>query len=344
MKIDNLLKELESLNLPNGEYAVFGSAVMAVRGIREAPNIDVIVTNNLWNKLSGSCGVDSEGFIRIGSVKISNWWFAPTQKSIPTMILESETIKNFPFVRLEDVRFYKNNLAREKDKQDVKLIDDFLNSYDYNKEPVALSLNDYQELISLFLSKLKFLETKVVSVILFGSVSRGEAKGSSDIDIFVVFDQEKISKKVLAENLVKIVKDLRISREYKSLVKKNIFPEIYHFLISKKSIEKEILWVFLDAVDHGKILMDKSDFSHNIFRKLKEEILASNSRRSVLPNGKWCWLLKNNFKKVMEKSIPITSAPNFLTSIATFPVPEPRSRILSPGLTSRFLMISFLNS
>ena len=49
-KIKDEIESLKKQNLPEGEYAVFGSAVMAVRGFREAPNIDIIVTDKLWNE------------------------------------------------------------------------------------------------------------------------------------------------------------------------------------------------------------------------------------------------------------------------------------------------------
>ncbi len=127
MKIEELVKNLKRQGFPKGEYAVFGSATLAIRGLREAPNIDVIVTNKLWSKLlEDKYAPDEEGFIRIGLIKISNWWFAPTRKDIPTMIKEAEIIDGVPFVRLEEVRDYKAFLNREKDINDIKLIDQYL--------------------------------------------------------------------------------------------------------------------------------------------------------------------------------------------------------------------------
>lgn len=80
MEIEKLMDQLRKLALPLGDYAVFGSAVLAFLGLREAPNIDVIVKDILWGKLLEKYQPDDEGFIRIGQVKISNWWFAPTKK------------------------------------------------------------------------------------------------------------------------------------------------------------------------------------------------------------------------------------------------------------------------
>ena len=144
MNINFLIDELKKLHLPPGKYAVFGSAVMAVRGIREAPNIDVIVTNDLWKRLLEKFSPDKEGFIRVGHVKISNWWFVPTRKDIPIMIKEAEIIQGVPFVKLEEVLEYKSKLNRWKDQRDVALIKEFLAKVNAeNGLPIGLGLETY---------------------------------------------------------------------------------------------------------------------------------------------------------------------------------------------------------
>jgi len=45
------LNELKKLNLPKGKYALFGSSPMAIRGIKENSDIDIIVKEDLWNFL-----------------------------------------------------------------------------------------------------------------------------------------------------------------------------------------------------------------------------------------------------------------------------------------------------
>ncbi len=39
-----LFKKVKNLNLPIGDYALFGSAPMGIRGLRECHDIDIIVT------------------------------------------------------------------------------------------------------------------------------------------------------------------------------------------------------------------------------------------------------------------------------------------------------------
>ncbi|MBI2590599.1 MAG: nucleotidyltransferase domain-containing protein [Candidatus Blackburnbacteria bacterium] len=303
MKIEALIESLKKQNLPEGEYAVFGSAVMAVRGFREAPNIDIIVTDKLWNELSDrGHKPDEEGFIRISQIKISNWWFAPTRKNIPTMIKEAEIIKDVPFVRLEEVRHYKTFINREKDKNDVKLINQFLSSTEAD-EPTALGINTYKKLLDIFKTEVdKRLGSQILSLVVFGSVSRGEAKGSSDIDMFVFFDDSKIKRTELNEILISIILYLRETEEYRKLTDNKIYPEIYPFLISK-SKASDYLWVFFDATEQGIIFKDTGNFVKKLIGEIKNKIGNLGGRRVKLPNGKTCWILFDNFSKILSSPI-----------------------------------------
>ncbi len=303
MNIDYLIDTLKKQNFPKGQYAVFGSAVMAVRGIREAPNIDVIVTDKLWiDLLDKRHKPDEEGFIRIAQIKISNWWFAPTRKTIPTMIKEAEILKGVPFVKLEEVRDYKTFVNREKDKNDVKFIDQFLSNTRAD-EPTALGMETYQELIGVFKKEIdKKLGNKILSLVIFGSVSRGEAKGSSDIDIFTFFDDSKIKRNELNDILASIILDLRKTDEYVKLTGRKVYPEIYPFLISK-SKANDYLWVFFDATEQGIIIKDTDGFAKNLIKEIKTKIVNLGGRRVELASGKTCWILCDDFSYVLENKI-----------------------------------------
>jgi hypothetical protein len=126
MEISKLIKQVKNQQWPLGHWAVFGSAILGVYGLREVPNIDVIVDGYLWDKITSSRGQDDEGFVRIGQVKISDWWFAPTRKSLLTLISEAQMINGVPFVRIEEVLNYKKGLIDEKHKKDVRLIEEWL--------------------------------------------------------------------------------------------------------------------------------------------------------------------------------------------------------------------------
>jgi predicted nucleotidyltransferase len=301
MEVGLLVSQLKKLNFPRGHYAVFGSAVLAIRGLREAPNIDVIVTNKLWDDLLVKNSPDNEGFIHIGSVKISNWWFAPTRKDLVLMIDEAEEIEGVPFVRMGEVLFYKSKLKSEKDINDVKLIEDYMVS-NSNDVPINLGIETYREFLDLFISEVnRELGEKILSIIVFGSVSRGQAKGDSDIDLFVFYDDQKISRDGVNNFLNKIIINLRDSGAYKSLVGKRVYPEIYPFLISKKESDS-VLWVFLDATEDGFLLKDVDGFGRGVMENAKNKIKDLGGRRVKLPSGGWCWMLFRDYSFI-NKSV-----------------------------------------
>lgn len=305
MKIETLIESLKKQNFPLGEYAVFGSAVMAVRGMREAPNIDVIVTNKLWEELLKDHRPDEEGFIHIGQIKISNWWFAPTRKDIPTMIAEAEMIKGLPFVKLEEVRAYKKSLNREKDINDIKLIDQFVNAMRSTNEPNALGVEDYRDLLNVFIKEVNIqLSDSILSLVLFGSASRGEATGNSDLDIFTFFDDNKMTREQVNNKLISIIHNLRKHDEYKKLAEKGIYPEIYPFLISKSQSDNS-LWAFFDSTEEGIILKDSQDFGKKLIEKTKVKIANLGGRRVSLANGKKCWILFKDFSQILNQPLNI---------------------------------------
>ncbi len=120
------LDELRLLNLPDKQYAIFGSGPMAVRGLRQAHDLDLLIKKDLWDELVKIYPLDEKGVaLRAGHIELfSHWepWFKDTDQLIET----AEVIDGLPFVRLEYVLEWKKQMGREKDKQDVVLIEKYL--------------------------------------------------------------------------------------------------------------------------------------------------------------------------------------------------------------------------
>lgn len=123
-----LIAELDSLNLPKDHYAITSSGCMAVRGIREAGDIDVVLSDQLWNQLApnheivetpiGKKMKPSDNVEGLGQFKSS-----PTSAE---MLENIDEIDGHQYVNLKLVRDLKQLMGREKDKRDILLIDTYL--------------------------------------------------------------------------------------------------------------------------------------------------------------------------------------------------------------------------
>lgn len=131
--LKKLLIELGTFCLPVGEYVLVSSSVMAARDIRECNDLDLVVTENLFNDLSKKYSViENSGFSKIVlSENIEVLYFGhnpndeyPTERQIQ----EAEMIEGFPFQNLETCLYFKESSDREKDKSDVELIKNYLNN------------------------------------------------------------------------------------------------------------------------------------------------------------------------------------------------------------------------
>lgn len=132
----NCIEELRVLNFPRGKYAFFGSGPLSVRGIKKTNDIDIIVKSDFWNDLKKECThniqqapLSKSHQISIGKIEIFSEWF---NLPINEMIDNAEIINDLPFVRLKYVIEYKKILKRKKDKEDLKLIQKYLDQKNHN--------------------------------------------------------------------------------------------------------------------------------------------------------------------------------------------------------------------
>ncbi|MFA7314661.1 MAG: hypothetical protein WC025_01890 [Candidatus Magasanikbacteria bacterium] len=126
MEFNKLLEELKQLNLPTNKFAIFGSGPMAVRKIREAKDIDVLVFPDILIEFAKNYPInDHNGNVVIGNIELCKSCEPLTEK-IEKLIETAEIIEGIPFVSLEYILQFKKKLNREKDKIDVELIENYL--------------------------------------------------------------------------------------------------------------------------------------------------------------------------------------------------------------------------
>lgn len=133
--LDKEIEQLKKLGLPIDEFVIVSSGALAIRGIREAKDLDVIVTNSLWNKLTAIYQTEVEnGVERIkfdnSNIDILN----PAQSifgnsgvvSVEEIFEKADIFGGIKFINLNHLKKIKLKLGREKDLKDIELIDEYL--------------------------------------------------------------------------------------------------------------------------------------------------------------------------------------------------------------------------
>lgn len=131
----DVFKKLAELNFPQGEYVVVGGA-MAAHGIREAHDLDILVTPKLYLKLQdegykqcqcNQCLKTSRLMLEKDDVQIlPSYMFGDYIGDTRKLIKNADVINGFPFIKLEEFIKFKKELGRQKDIDDIKLMKKYL--------------------------------------------------------------------------------------------------------------------------------------------------------------------------------------------------------------------------
>lgn len=122
----------------------------------------------------------------------------------------------------------------------------------------------------------KHLQERLVSVVLYGSVARGEATRYSDIDLIIVV--EGLPEGRFARLDVLSEADKTIEASLKTLWDEGIYTGFTKILKTPREAEK-IIPLYLDMTEDAIILSDKGDFFHNVLERLRERLKELGSVR-----------------------------------------------------------------
>ena len=151
----------------------------------------------------------------------------------------------------------------------------------------------YKTIILRLLDELlKFFGDKLVSLIVYGSVARGDYRKDSDIDLLVIIDGLPKSKFKRVELF------LEVEMKLDSLLNK-LFNEGYAVTFSPviKTPEEacRVSPLYLDMVEDAVIIYDKNDFFKKIIDKLRVNLKRLGAERVWIGN-RWYWRLKKDYK------------------------------------------------
>lgn len=137
---NQVIKTVQELNLPNDQYAVFGSGLMDVLGLKKANDIDLLVTKKLFDKLEQKPEwerfIYPDGYPGLKHTVYDLELFYESkmpfcsQAEIEEKIRRAITIDDVKFVQLSDILDWKKAFGREKDLRDAALIEHYLHDSD----------------------------------------------------------------------------------------------------------------------------------------------------------------------------------------------------------------------
>jgi hypothetical protein len=131
---DGLFGQVRALNLPLGHYAITGSGPLGVRGVRQVNEIDMIVDDELWDKLALEHRIIKEdNFSRLcvgDDIEIMGEGSFMTQDietiTVNDQIADADIIDGLPFIKLKYLLHFKQIMNRPKDQADIKAIEKLL--------------------------------------------------------------------------------------------------------------------------------------------------------------------------------------------------------------------------
>lgn len=135
MTKQEIIDEVKALNLPKNSYVVFGSCPLAALGIREANDIDMMVTPEVLEELKKAGwrqvdkGKDDAPFVHGVFEAHTNWDFSTYSPTLEYLLAGAMVVDDIPFASLDEVRKWKAATVRPKDMVDVNLIDEYLASH-----------------------------------------------------------------------------------------------------------------------------------------------------------------------------------------------------------------------
>lgn len=133
---------------------------------------------------------------------------------------------------------------------------------------------------------------RLVSVVLFGSVARGEARPDSDIDLLVVVEDLADGRFARLRSLEPV--DRAFQPDLVRLRAAGLTPQVVPVLKSRVEAAT-IVPLYLDLVEDGRLLYDRDGFFRSVLDRLVASMRRLGSERRVRGSVRY-WVLKPDLK------------------------------------------------
>jgi len=154
------------------------------------------------------------------------------------------------------------------------------------KEPYITLLNNMVKIMK------EEFKDDLTSVVLYGSVARGDNRNDSDVDLLIII--KNLPKDSMLKRIrlfeTKVEDKLNLDEYWKN----GYYISLSPILKTPEEAEK-ISPLYLDMAYDAIILYDKNQFFTKILQKLKERLKELGAER-VRIGKKWYWVLKKDSK------------------------------------------------
>lgn len=139
----------------------------------------------------------------------------------------------------------------------------------------------------------EFFRENLVSVVLFGSVARGEAGELSDVDLLIIceiFPGSRWQRYALFHQAV-----VPLEGMLEELARQHYYPEFRPILKTRAEAEVHTP-LYLDMAEDARILYDRDGFFAGVLAKLRQRLAELGARRVFMEDGSWYWDLKPDYR------------------------------------------------
>jgi hypothetical protein len=144
------------------------------------------------------------------------------------------------------------------------------------------------KLVEILLGKIE----KIRSIVLFGSIARGNASASTDLDLIVVSDAFPPNPSKAADRIIEAYQELKSTPEYRKFREQGGYLNIDPIGYRARDLERAPP-LFLDVTEDGILLVDDG-FMEGLLRELVKRMRRLGSRRVRTRRG-WYWDLKPDY-------------------------------------------------
>jgi len=131
--LHSLLRKFNDTGIPEkfkerGAYAIYGSGPMALHGIRESEDMDVLVSPEVWDflvKNGYKPSLPDKIPLDMGLDAFNRWTNGINEHAVLSNAERANIGTGYWFASLQDVYEWKKRRAKEKDLKDVLLIENY---------------------------------------------------------------------------------------------------------------------------------------------------------------------------------------------------------------------------